>query len=189
MNYQQETGMALSPQQQFQWRTQQKVFSGGGEEESSINQGLSISSTNNFQMDNSSIYESTPSPSSMIQGFLGSSHHHHQPQNESPFDNHRSMDYPNYMANYGMNTNEVLLPNKFSHFMRSNTSPPKQSAVPPHNQLHFSNNAPYWNASATTTATTTMSDLVPLSFLPNSLQQQPQFSMPPTFDEKPIKVR
>lgn len=55
-----------------------------------------------------------------------------------------------YSTNYGLNTsnNIELMPswsNKVPQFLR--TSPPKQQQQPNSNQLHFTNNAPFWNAS------------------------------------------
>ncbi|KAA8526898.1 hypothetical protein F0562_008873 [Nyssa sinensis] len=117
--------------------------------------------TTSFQMD-SAVYGST---STMLQGFVGSDN---QPQ-QSTFEN-GLMNYQ-YPSNYGMNSGE-LLPSwsKFPQFIR--TSPPKQ---PPHNQLHFANNAPFWNASAVA-----MND-ARSSFFPSLQTQFPT----PNFDEKP----
>ena len=123
-------------------------------------QGLPAS----FPVD-SSVYGS---PSTILQGLLGSDHQ----QNQSSFEN-RPMNYSSYLGNYGVNTNEFLPSwSKIPQFLR--TSPPKQ---PPHAQLHFSNNAPFWNASAAAMA----ADSTRPSFSPTL---QPQFSAP-TFSEKP----
>lgn len=117
-----------------------------------------------FQMDSTAIYGS---PSTMLQGLLVSDN---QPTQQASFEN-RPMSYP-YGANYGISSNELVpsWSNKVPQFLRN--SPPKQ---PPHSQLHFSNNAPFWNASASS-----MSDVRP-NFFPSL---QPQF---PTsnFEEKP----
>lgn len=125
-------------------------------------QGLQSSG---FQMDSTAIYGST---STMFQGLLGSDNQQQQ-QQQCSFEN-RSMSYP-YGANYGITSNELVpsWSNKVPQFLRN--SPPKQS---PHSQLHFSNNAPFWNASANS-----MNDVRP-SFFP--IQQQ----FPATnFEEKP----
>ncbi|PPR93186.1 hypothetical protein GOBAR_AA27487 [Gossypium barbadense] len=85
--------------------------------------------------------------------------------------------YGTAATSYGMNTNDQLLPNALSkvpQFLRS--SPPKQQL---HGQLHFSNNAPFWNPSAAAAAS--MTDHVRPGFFP-SLQTQFQTG---TFDEKP----
>lgn len=169
---------------QAQWR--QKLFSGSCEDSSGteykqVNRGFSLDQPQfsshsspgestvtcqglptSFQVD-SSVYGS---PSTILQGLLGSDHQ----QNQSSFEN-RPMNYP-YLGTYGVNSNEFLPSwSKVPQFLR--TSPPKQ---PSHTQLHFSNNAPFWNASAAAMA----ADSRP-SFSPTL---QPQFSTP-TFNEKP----
>ncbi|XP_039061165.1 transcription factor bHLH123-like [Hibiscus syriacus] len=78
---------------------------------------------------------------------------------------------------YGMNSNDhhQLLPNSWSkvpQFLRN--SPPK------HGQLHFSNNAPFWNPSAAAAD----HNVTPPGFLP-SLQTQIQTTH---FCEKPKKI-
>lgn len=180
-NYQQETGIGSS---QVQWR--ERVFTGVSGDSSmneykQINRGFSLDQPqfsphgsssdstvtcqglqSSFQMDSSAIYGS---PSTMLQGLLGPDNH---PQ-QSSFEN-RSMSYP-YGANYVISANESLPSwSKVPQFLRN--SPPKQ---PPHNQLHFSNNAPFWNASASA-----INDVRP-SFFPSMQQQFPTSN----FDEKP----
>ncbi|KAE8680182.1 bHLH112 protein [Hibiscus syriacus] len=98
-------------------------------------------------------------------------YHHPQEQKETGFD---QLSYENSSTNYqyGMNTNDQF-------FLRS--SPPKQQQLHQlHGQLHFSNNAPFWNPSAVS-----MADHVKPGHFPPSLQ--PQF---PTgnFDEKPKNI-
>ncbi|KAJ7981658.1 transcription factor bHLH [Quillaja saponaria] len=103
--------------------------------------------TSNFQIaaDSSALY-GTPS---ILQGLLGSS----SPQNQqASFDHNRpimnSFPYQQVAtASYGLNCSSELLPpssssnwSKVPQFLRS--SPPK-----PNQQLHFTNNAPFWNAS------------------------------------------
>ncbi|KAJ9182774.1 hypothetical protein P3X46_006730 [Hevea brasiliensis] len=183
-SYQHATGIGSS---QVQWR--ERMFSGvsshssmnefkqmnrgvldqpqfsphGSSSDSTVTcQGLQSSS---FQMDSTAIYGS---PSTMLQGLLGSDN---QPQQQCSFEN-RSMSYP-YGANYGITTNE-LVPSwstKVPPFLRN--SPPKQLS-----QLHFSNNAPFWNASASS-----MNDVRP-SFFPSL---QPQFPAS-NFEEKPKNI-
>ncbi|KAJ6770520.1 TRANSCRIPTION FACTOR BHLH123-LIKE ISOFORM X1 [Salix purpurea] len=185
-NYQQETGIGSS---QAQWRSE-RVFAGVSAGDSSMNEfkqmnrgfsseqpqfsphGSSSDSTvtgqglqSSFPMDSSGIYGS---PSTMLQGLLGSDSQAHQ----SSFEN-RSMSY-SYGANYGVSSNDQLLPwSKTPQFLRN--SPPKQ---PPHNQLHLSNNAPFWNASSGA-----MSDVRPSFFH----SMQPQFTTS-NFDEKPKNI-
>ncbi|KAI4374735.1 hypothetical protein MLD38_012695 [Melastoma candidum] len=93
-----------------------------------------------FQIESSSIY-GAPSPSTLFQGILGSEN---QPS---------TLSYQ-YSQGYGQNSGD-LLPSwsKVPPFLR--ISPPKhqqQAAAPSHNQLHFSNNAPFWNATAASPA-------------------------------------
>ncbi|PPS05418.1 hypothetical protein GOBAR_AA15241 [Gossypium barbadense] len=81
-------------------------------------------------MDSTSLYGS---PSTILQGLLGTENQTYE---------NRSINYQ-----YGMNNNDPLLPNSWSkvpQFLKN--SPPKNG------QLHFSNNAPFWNPSAATTA-------------------------------------
>ncbi|KAK8358542.1 hypothetical protein V6Z12_A04G028300 [Gossypium hirsutum] len=104
-------------------------------------------------MDSTSLYGS---PSTILQGLLGTENQTYE---------NRSINYQ-----YGMNNNDPLLPNSWSkvpQFLKN--SPPKNG------QLHFSNNAPFWNPSAATTAP--MVDHRPPGFFPSF----------PTlnFDEKP----
>ncbi|XP_048235620.1 transcription factor bHLH123 isoform X2 [Ricinus communis] len=196
---QQETGIGGSSQ--VQWR--ERVFSGvsgGGGGNSSMNEfnkqmnprgfsldqsqfsphGSSSDSTvtcqglkTSFQMESAAIYGS---PSTMLQRLLGSDNQHHQhqqQQQQQPSFENRSMNYP-YGANYCITSNE-LVPSwsKVPQFLRN--SPPKQS---PQSQLHFSNNAPFWNASASS-----MNDVCP-SFFPPLQQQFPTSS----YEEKPKNI-
>ncbi|OAY54998.1 transcription factor bHLH123 isoform X2 [Manihot esculenta] len=187
--HQHETGIGSS---QVQWR--ERMFSGASGDPSmnhefkQINRGFSLDQpqfsphgsssdstvtcqglqSSGFQMDSTAIYGST---STMFQGLLGSDNQQQQ-QQQCSFEN-RSMSYP-YGANYGITSNELVpsWSNKVPQFLRN--SPPKQS---PHSQLHFSNNAPFWNASANS-----MNDVRP-SFFP--IQQQ----FPATnFEEKPKNI-
>ncbi|RDX74799.1 Transcription factor bHLH123, partial [Mucuna pruriens] len=150
-NFEQESGMGLS--QQVQWRSE-KMFSAdqsSSNEFKQVNRGFSLDQSqfspqyssgdstvtsqglpsSNFQMDSSALY-GTPS---ILQGLLG---HDNNPPQQQP----SSISFP-YPTSYGLNSNE-LVPSwsKVPQFLRA--SPPKQ---PPNNQLHFTNNAPFWNAS------------------------------------------
>ena len=187
-NYQQETGGMGSSQ--VQWRD--KMFSGVGGDASSVNEfkqisrgfsldqssqfsphGSSSDSTvtcqglpSSFQMDSTALYGS---PSTILQGLLGSENQTQQSSYENRSINYQ---YGAAAASYGMNTNE-LLPNSWSkvpQFLRS--SPPKQHL---HGQLHFSNNAPFWNPSAAAS----MTDVRP-GFFPSLQTQFPTGN----FDEK-----
>ncbi|XP_006362967.2 transcription factor bHLH123-like isoform X2 [Solanum tuberosum] len=78
---------------------------------------------------------------------------------------------------------------KFPQFLRTSPSseqpplpPPAPPLPPPHSQLHFSNNTPFWNASAAS-----MTD-VPSSLFPSNLNNIPQLPNNTTIDEK-AKVR
>ncbi|GLT83449.1 hypothetical protein SLE2022_017390 [Rubroshorea leprosula] len=171
----QETGGGgMGSSSQVQWRTE-KMFSGVASDSSvnefkQINRGFSLDqsfgsssdSTSSFQMDSSALYGS---PSTILQGLLGSENQAQQSTFET-----RSMNFQ-YGTGYSMNTNEFLPSwSKVPQFLR--TSPPKQSH---HSQLHFSNNAPFWNPSATS-----MNDARP-SFFPT------QFTAP-NFEEKPKNI-
>ncbi|XP_015158727.1 transcription factor bHLH123-like isoform X1 [Solanum tuberosum] len=74
---------------------------------------------------------------------------------------------------------------KFPQFLRTSPSseqpplpPPAPPLPPPHSQLHFSNNTPFWNASAAS-----MTD-VPSSLFPSNLNNIPQLPNNTTIDEK-----
>ncbi|KAL2331517.1 hypothetical protein Fmac_019098 [Flemingia macrophylla] len=173
-NFQQETGMGLS--QQVPWRSE-KMFSAesSSNEFKQVNRGFSLDQrqfspqyssgdstvtsqglpTSNFQMDSSAIY-GTPS---ILQGFLG-------PDNNNQPHQQPSTSF-SYLTSYGLNSNE-LVPSwsKVPQFLRA--SPPKQ---PLNNQLHFTNNTPFWNASEPAD----IKDLRSNSFFPSL---QPPFSTP-----------
>ncbi|KAM5585803.1 transcription factor bHLH123 [Rosa sericea] len=180
-NFQQET----HDQQQLQWRD--KLFTGSSGE---MSRGFSLDQTQfspqyssgestvtcqglptSFQMDSAALYGT--SPTTILQGLLGSPHDHNQPQSPSP-----SIIFP-YQASYGINSTELLpsWSNKVPQFLR--TSPPKHPSNSPHSHLQFSNNAPFWNAPHEAA----MKDVRP-TFFPSL---QPQF---PTarFDEKPKNI-
>ncbi|KDP38997.1 hypothetical protein JCGZ_00754 [Jatropha curcas] len=138
---------------------------GGSSSDSTVTcQGLQSSG---FQMDYGS-------PSTMLQGLLLSPDNHHQQQQQTQ--SSLSYQYGSSATNYGISSNE-LVPSwsKVTNFLRN--SPPKQS---PHSQLHFSNNAPFWNASASNSMTDVRSN-----FFSSSLQ--PQFPVS-NFEEKPKNI-
>ncbi|XP_028761819.1 transcription factor bHLH123-like isoform X2 [Neltuma alba] len=158
-NFQQESAMGLS---QVQWRD--KLFSAESSSSTNefkqVNRGFSLdqtqfspqyssgestvttqglASSTNFQVD---FYGN----SSILQGLLPPDHNNNS---QVQYDHHqnRQINFP-YQTSYGLNSNDQLMPswsNKVPQFLRA--SPPKQQ--PPHNnnQLHFTNNAPFWNAS------------------------------------------
>ncbi|GMJ05167.1 PERICYCLE FACTOR TYPE-A 6 [Hibiscus trionum] len=137
------------------------------------------------------LYGSHPT---ILQGLLGSEnqpqHHHHHQQQQQQQQQQQSC-YENRSINYqdGMNmtTNDQLLPNSWSkvpQFLRS--SPPKhhhhhqqQQQHQLHGQLHFSNNAPFWNPSAAP-----IGDHVRPGFFPSLQTQFPTGN----FDEKPKNI-
>ncbi|KAJ9129072.1 hypothetical protein P3X46_033835 [Hevea brasiliensis] len=106
-------------------------------------------------------------PSALIQSLFDP-----DPQPQQSLFNNRNMNYSS-PSNYGNILNE-LSPSwpKLAPFLKP--SLPKQQQLPA-GGLHFSNNTPFWNASATA-----LND-IGASFIPSS---QPQFLVP-TFDEKP----
>lgn len=108
----------------------------------SLDQNQGLLST--FQIDSSSALYGNPS--SMLQGLLGP-------------ENNNNMGFPHY----GSNSHEVP---QFLRASPPNTQPPLMS-----NQLHFTNNAPFWNASE---AAAPIKD-VRSSFFPS---MQPSFSTP-----------
>lgn len=147
--FQQES--ALSHHQQVHWRPE-KLFSA----ESSSNEfkrGFSLDQYSSgdstvtsqglpcsFQMDY------VGNPSSILQGLLGHESNNQQPHQggTASFEN-RSMNFPYSATTYGLSSNIELVPSwsKVPQFLRA--SPPKQ---PPNNHLHFTNNAPFWNANS-----------------------------------------
>ncbi|XP_020554489.1 transcription factor bHLH123-like, partial [Sesamum indicum] len=166
---------------QEHWR--HKLYSGASSEDSSVNinpRGFSldqpqfssqassndstITSQTGFQVDSSAAY-----------GLLLSENQHH-----SAYPN-RPMNYPYPPSTYGGVNTAELVPswNKYPQFLR--TSPPKQAppqAAGSSSHLHFTNNTPFWNASAPAAV---MSD-ARSSFFPGLQTQIPTTS---SLDEKP----
>lgn len=195
-NFQQESGMGLS---QVQWRD--KLFS--AESSSSTNEFKQVS--RGFSLDQTQFspqYSSGDSTvttqglassanfhhmdlygnSSILQGLLAPDHqhHHNNTNNQVQYDHHqnRQINLP-YQSSYGLNSNDQLMPftNKVPQFLRA--SPPKQPPPPPshdNNQLHFTNNAPFWNASEASNIKDVRSGFFP--------SLQPSFP-PPSFDAQP----
>ncbi|KAI4390123.1 hypothetical protein MLD38_002269 [Melastoma candidum] len=92
-----------------------------------------------FQVESPPIYGASPPPPSLFQGILGS-------ENQSS-----TISYQ-YSSTYGHNSGE-LLPSwsKVPQFLRISPSKhqqQQQSSAASHNRLHFSNNAPFWNATS-----------------------------------------
>lgn len=186
-NFQQETAIGSLSHQVHHWRPEKLLFSS----ESSNNnnnefkqRGFSLdqNQTTQFSPQYSSgdsnvtsqglldsttaLYGNNPS---ILQGLLGPDHqsNNNQPQHHGgSFENRPMINFP-YPAtiSYGLSSNiNELMPSwsnsKVPQFLRA--SPPKQQQ--PNNQLHFTNNAPFWNASE---ATTTIKD-ARSSFFPSS---------------------
>ncbi|KAK7293668.1 hypothetical protein RJT34_16540 [Clitoria ternatea] len=99
----------------------------------------------NFQIDSSALYGT---PSSILQGLLGPDTNQQQQQAASNSFENRPMSF-SYPTSYGLNSNHhhELMPSTWSkvpQFLRA--SPLKQQS-PNSNQLYFTNNALFWNAS------------------------------------------
>ncbi|XP_077220518.1 transcription factor bHLH112-like isoform X2 [Tasmannia lanceolata] len=172
-----------SAQVQKDWSP--KIFSSRAEDSSfkQINQGFTLKQqclnsgssagdctvtcqglpSNNFSMNLGSYVL----PSTLLQGFFEPDLQPHQ----IPYENLRAMNYQSPVT-YCTNSNEFSLPTwpKIPQFLQN--SPPKQQ---PSNQLHFSNNAAFWNAS-----TSGLNDFRS-SFFPSTSGQ----FVTQTFEEKP----
>ncbi|XP_074380188.1 uncharacterized protein LOC141721260 isoform X3 [Apium graveolens] len=125
-------------------------------------------------------YQNNPSTTSMLPGLLGYeiNHQPQQQQQSTPFDNRSAMtSFNSYPTSYGMNSSSSSDHDHQQLIMQPNPWPPNNK---PQNQLHLSNNAPFWNAS---TAAPIINHDVRSNFFP-SLQMQSASS---TFDEKPKK--
>lgn len=101
----------------------------------------SNSTTGGFQMDSSSSirYQNNPSTTSMLPGFLGYEINHQVPQQHSTASMSNFTSYTSYGMNSSSSSDQQLMlqPNSWQG---SNINKPQ-------NQLHLSNNAPFWNAS------------------------------------------
>ncbi|KEH19696.1 putative transcription factor bHLH family [Medicago truncatula] len=167
-NFEQETsgiGIGVELSHQVNWR-QEKLFSNesSSNEFKQVNRGFSLdqpqfspqysSGDSNMisQMDSSALYGNP----SMLQGLLGTETNQIQPQHGNSFEN-RSMNFPYSSTSYGLSTNE-LIPS-WSKVSHQNQKQHQQ----PNNQLHFTNNAPFWNASETTIKDASSSFLPPFT--------------------------
>ncbi|KAE9620746.1 hypothetical protein Lalb_Chr01g0006311 [Lupinus albus] len=144
-NFQHQNRIGLS--QQVQCRPEPST-----NEIKQVNRGFSLDQTQ-FSPQYSSGYNNVTSQGisstfntdhypSMLQGLLA--HESNQQPQQGSFKN-RPMSFP-YSATYGLNSNELIpswSTSKIPEFLRA--SPPKQPINS--NQLHFTNNAPFWNAS------------------------------------------
>ncbi|XP_060200206.1 transcription factor bHLH123-like isoform X1 [Lycium barbarum] len=158
--YQQE---ANSHDQDHHWSTRQKMLYSGNSEDSSSQ----MNNIRGFSLDqNNPIFSHSSTSTMSQQGGL----YDINPSNYEVADNHQVM--------HSSTTNSW---SKFPQFLR--TSLPEQPLLPPsplpppHSQLHFSNNTPFWNASAAA-----MNDL-PSSLFPSNLHN-PQLPNNPIVDEK-----
>uniref|UniRef100_A0A0R0JS25 BHLH domain-containing protein n=1 Tax=Glycine max TaxID=3847 RepID=A0A0R0JS25_SOYBN len=115
-------------------------------------QGLPCS----FQMDY------VGNPSSILQGLLGQeSNNNNNQQQQQPYQGGGggAMNFAySAAASYGLNSNVELVRSwsKVPQFLRA--SPPKQQ---PNNQLHFTNNAPFWNANSEPAIKDSRSSFIP----------------------------
>ncbi|KAL0443459.1 UNVERIFIED_CONTAM: Transcription factor [Sesamum latifolium] len=181
-NFQQESTAAAAASQEH-WR--QKLYSSASPEESSVgdfkptNRGFSLDQPQ-FSSQASSNDSSTITSQNLITGFQVDAAA--APYGMLLSDNQQHYPYP--PSGYCANAAELIPSwNKFPQFLR--TSPPKQPPPPPAasgSHLHFTNNAPFWNASAPPSAMTDGRS----SFFP-AIQTQ-NIRTAPSFDEKP-KVR
>ncbi|XP_073311587.1 transcription factor bHLH123-like [Primulina huaijiensis] len=182
-NFLQESGTAASSHEH--WR--HKLYTGASSEDSSandfkqINRGFTLDHQSQFSSQANSNDSTITSQNLNTGGYqvdsaaaYGLLMSENQPQN---YEN-RSMNYPYPPSGYGHNPGELLPSwNKFPQFLR--TSPPiHPQPLPPgagSSHLHFTNNTPFWNASAT------MND-ARSGFFP---ALQTQIPIAPCFDEKP----
>ncbi|OWM81218.1 transcription factor bHLH123-like [Punica granatum] len=172
--------------QAIDWNQQQPLLRGDKAADSSFRSMLqdNMSSNANFQEDagTGSGQVQWRSENYMLHGILGSDNQHqHSGFENRPVNN----SYPNYAtANYGLSTNDQhpdhqFLPSNWSKVPQFLRNSPRKQLPQPHGtgQLHFSNNAPFWNATSGAAAVT---DVRP-SFFPPVQAQFPT----PSFDEKP----
>ncbi|KAL1299375.1 hypothetical protein AAHE18_18G105100 [Arachis hypogaea] len=191
-------GMGLSAQQVHQWRSAESEFKnnrGFCLEQNQFSPQYSsgdstVTSQQGFHhqhMDHSAVLYG--SPSSILQGLLGPDHHQQQanhnfsyPTSNYGLSSSSSNDFvpSSSSSNWSNNNNNNNNNNKVPQFLRG--SPPKQlsnSSSSPitttNTSLHFTNNAPFWNAAASDPK-----DVRSTTFFPNSLQ--PPFFTNPSFD-------
>ncbi|KAG8386232.1 hypothetical protein BUALT_Bualt03G0127500 [Buddleja alternifolia] len=181
---------------------QQKLYSSDSPDQDSsindfkqINRGFSLDQTTQFSSQASS-NDSTITSQNLTAGFqldsaaayggflLPENQQHHQNYENRPMNNYL---YPP-TGGYGAANSTELIPstwNKYPQFLR--TSPPKHLNTTPSSSsssshLHFTNNTPFWNASAPAAAAMAAAD-ARTSFFPAALQSQ--IPAAPSFDEKP----
>ncbi|KAG9454354.1 hypothetical protein H6P81_007258 [Aristolochia fimbriata] len=134
----------------------------------------------NFSMASNNNYVGCPS--AVLQGLF-------DPELAAPqttcYDVNRSVNFPSSSGqmNYRVNGNEIpgSWPPKFPQFLKSTSSPPPKQQ--PTNQLHFSNNTPYWNATAAAAAAAAINDVrsVPAAFYSSPHSQ----FLAQNFEDKP----
>ncbi|XP_045806662.1 transcription factor bHLH123-like isoform X2 [Trifolium pratense] len=180
-NFEQETGgvgvgVGVGLSHQVNWRSQEKLFTNesSSNEFKQVNRGFSLDQTqfspqyssgdSNMisQMDSSALYVNT----SILQGLLGNETNQIQPQHGNNSFENRSMNFPYSTTSYGLSTNELM---------------PSWSKLPhqkqqPNNQLHFTNNAPFWNANSETTIKDASSSFLPPFSTPNFSAQTKNIS-------------
>ncbi|RZC46370.1 hypothetical protein C5167_039316 [Papaver somniferum] len=123
-----------------------------------------------FPINSSTLYGC---PTTLLQGLFEPDHNLPPPSGASYPDENRTMDFNNpSLTNYIMNSSNDLSSNnttwqKFSHqFLKTTTSPPQLQPTSNNQSLYFSNDAPFWNASAASMTNDRS------SFLPSSQQIQ-----------------
>lgn len=179
----------------FQENWRQKLF--GPTEEDNSNNNLSATDFKQFnralsldqqqqQQQFSSHNNNQVADSNVLQGFLVSPDNNQQSINynsyvpSSGYDHHHHHQFMTASNSSNWSTSNSKFNPAGHHFLTS--SPPKQQQQPQplahgHGQLHFSNNTPFWNASAPAGSNDGRS-----SFFPSlRTHQQPA----PTFDDKP----
>ncbi|KAL5061617.1 hypothetical protein RYX36_023354 [Vicia faba] len=155
-NFDQETGLS---HHQVNWRQE----SSNNNEFKQVNRGFSLDQTqfspqyssgdSNMisQMDSSSLYGNP----SMLQGLLGTETNQIQPQ-------HGSMNFPYSSTSYALSSNDLV-----PSWSKIPQQKQQQQQQQPNNQLHFTNNAPFWNASESTINKDSSSSFLPPFTTPN----------------------
>lgn len=133
--------------------------------------------TGGFQMDSSSSiqYQNNPTTTSMLPGLLGYEMNH-PPQQQHPTPS--MSNFGPYTTGYGMHSSSTSSDHDHQQLMLQPNSW-QASNNKPQNQLHLSNNAPFWNASP---AAPIINHDVRSNLFPSLQMQSPASS---NFDEKP----
>uniref|UniRef100_A0A830C1E8 Transcription factor bhlh123 n=1 Tax=Phtheirospermum japonicum TaxID=374723 RepID=A0A830C1E8_9LAMI len=176
----------------------QKLYSGPSSDDSSVNEfkqinrsGFNLDQTTPFSSQAASSNDSTiTSGQNLNTGFQVDFHGMLLSDNQSTYQNRSPMNYQ-YPASgggggYGANAAEFIpSANKYQQFLRTSQPPPPPTAASG-SHLHFTNNTPFWNASAPPAA---MAD-GRSSFFPAGLQAH-QIPPPPSFDDnlKNLEIR